>query len=732
MAGITQALRTAQSGLLVNQQTLNVVSQNIANVNSPGFSRKIVRTESRVVAGIGSGVQIGDIVRQVDEGLLKSVRLELAELNALTVQEDFFARTQDLFGAPGDNSSLSHFVEDFSSALELLTVSPDKSLEQAEVIRRAQDLTQKFQDMSATIQELRLQADVAVAANVTEMNKIVGQIDQLNDDIISNSSVGRDTTDLRDQRDQQIDRLAELVDIRFFFRADGDVVVFTSGGRTLVDTIPPTITHTAAATVAATTTAAEGDIAGIFVGNVEPRNDITNELRGGQLKGLVDLRDTILPNLQSQLDELSAELRDTVNQIHNRGVSFPGAQTYSGTRIFVRPAEQTIKLDPTASVDDVTLALFDSNGDQTASTTLNTIMVAGGFSSRGSTNDWTINAVAGEIQTWLRANGAAGATTAVSSAGKLDIKLNSTALNLAFRDETATANGSTLEDAVIAFDANGDNVIDETVTGFSNFFGLNDFFIDNLADNIFESNVLVSSFTTSAATLTFRDSTGTLTGSPLVVAAGTSLTDLATQITNSVTNITAGVVPDGSGVRLRISHDLGSSMTVTQAGADTFLSDIGLHVADVRVASTIAVRSDIAVTPSKITAGVVQFDTARGSSGEYFMSVGESTAIEALAEALSSLNAFDTAGGLAAVNNRFADFAGSIVADNARQAQTNEDDIERQRSLTEALQFKSDTLRGVNVDEEISDLIVFEQAFSAAARVITVIQRMFDSLERVI
>ncbi|MCZ6604672.1 MAG: flagellar hook-associated protein FlgK, partial [Alphaproteobacteria bacterium] len=443
MSGLTQALRTAQSGLLVNQQTLNVVANNIANVNTEGYSRKIVNTESQVLAGIASGVQISEITRRIDEGLLKSIRIELGELNALIVQDNFFARMQDLFGSPENNSSLSHILDEFVASLESLTLSPDKSVEQAEVIRRAEDAILKFQDMSNTIQELRLQADVQIGEIVAQMNEIVANIDQLNDDIISNSSVNRDVSDLRDQRDQQLDLLAQFVDIRFFFRSDGDVVVFTSGGRTLVDTLPPTITHSAASSVSATTTQAEGDIAGIFVGKVQPNNDITNELRGGQLKGLVDLRDEILPNLQSQLDELAAEMRDTFNQIHNRGVSFPGAQDYAGTRIFVRPTEQTLTF---AGTSDTTVTLFDSDGNQTAHTTVRTLIPA---------NTTTIDNLATQLQTWLRANGAASATAVVDSSGKFNIDLNTTLVNLAFRDETETANGSTLQDATINFDADG-------------------------------------------------------------------------------------------------------------------------------------------------------------------------------------------------------------------------------------------------------------------------------------
>lgn len=720
MASITQALRTAQSGLLVNQQTLNVVANNIANVNTPGYSRKVVTAESQVIVGVGAGVSISEISRRVDEGLLKSLRIELGKLNNLTVQKEFYARTQDLFGSPEDNTSLSHIMDSFVLSLESLALFPDTSVQQADVIRRAQDTTQIFQDMSNTIQELRLQADVQITEKVVDMNAIVARIDILNDDIIKNSSARRDVSDLRDQRDIQLDLLSTYIGIRFFFRSDGDVVVFSSGGRTLVDTIPPKVTHTAAATISATSTHSSGNIAGIFVGNVEERNDITDELSEGQLKGLVDLRDNILPSLQSQLDEMVAELRDVINQIHNRGVPFPGSQDYTGSRTFIRPTEQTLAYSGTS---DTRVTLFDSAGNQTAQTTVRTLL---------SGNNSTITNAATVLQTWLRANGAATANVIVNGSGKFNIDLNTTLVNLAFRDETATANGSIHQDATINFDANGDAVTDEVITGFSNFLGLNDFFVNNLADNIYESNVLVSSFTTSASTLTFRDSSGTLTGSPLTVAAALSLKDLATLITNNVTNITASVVPDGAGVRLRISHDQGSSITVTQASANTFLTDIGMHKADTRIASTLNVRADIISQPSKISTGAVQWDANINRAGEYFLSRGENSVVEALAAALTKTNSFDTAGGLPTVQQTFSEFAASIVAENSRLANTNKINGDRQRALTESIQLKSDSSRGVNLDEEMSNLIIFEQAFNASARVIAVVQRMLEALENIV
>lgn len=737
MGTLTLALRTAQSGLLANQQALDVTSRNISNVNTEGYSRKVVTFENSALVGAGSGVNISEIMRSVDEGLLKSVRIESSELNNLSVQDTFWDRLQDLFGTPEANTSLSHTITEFSEAIESLVTSPNNALEHTEVVRRAQDMTEQLKEMSLAIQELRLQADQKLADVAIEINSLVNEIDTLNDDIIASGSVSRETSDLKDQRDLKISRLSELIDIRYFSRTDGDVVIFTTSGRTLVDTVPPAVTHLSASAVTPTTTHAEGDFGGFFIGvSTNPANDATEDIRDGQAKGLVDIRDSVLPNLQSQLDELASKLRDTVNQVHNRGVSFPGATDYNGTRNFIDPTVQKIYLDPTNSVDDVTIALFDTTGNESAHTTLNTIMTNAGFSSRGSGNDWHITDIAATMQSWLRNNGASGATVSATS-GKFNIALNTTSVGLAFRDETATADGSSFGDAAISYDANGDDVVDETATGFANFFGLNDFFVDNLADNVWETDVLSSTYavtSSTASTLTFRDAANGVINT-LTLSAGDTLSDIVTAIANDTTLnqlITADVVPDGSGVRLRISHNNGSSMQITQATGNTFLTDTGMDLADVRVSSTLSVRTDIINTPSKISVGTPQWDSTLGVSGEYLMSVAEDTVAVALAQALNGSTSFDVSGGLPTSASTFAERAASIIATNATLANTHERNSDAQRSLTESLELQFESERGVNLDEEMANLIVFEQAFASSARIITTIQRMFDALERVI
>ena len=824
MAGsLTLALRTAQSGLLVNQQALDIVANNIANVNSPGYSRKTISTSPQIVEAAGAGVKLAEIQRQIDQNLLKSLRIERGSLNALTVQKTFYDRVQQLFGSPADDTSISHVISEFSASLESLADAPDKSLEQSEVVRRANELTLKLSDMTTTIQELRAQADFEISQVVTEANKLITSIGDLNDKLIRNQTTGQDLSDLKDQRDQDIDSLSDIIDLRVFFRADGDAVLFTSGGRTLVDNVPVTLTHSFATSVDATVTAAEGDIGGIFAGTQVAGNDITSDIRSGKLKGLIDLRDSVLSGLQSQLDELAAETRDAFNLVHNRGAPFPGSQEYNGTRTIVSSANQKITFSGAA---DTRLSLFDSNGNQTQTTTVRTLLTPGGtataertsvvvtlgtpdvgdvyrntingtavdttviagetlasltarivsdinasgvagavtasvgtlagevvivtdtagttFTTVGSLptdpdgdgtitvtagGPFTVDAVATAIQTWLNTDSALSGATAAVSSSKLKIGLNNTTRNLVFRDEIQTKLGATAGDATILFDANFDNTTDETVSGFSNFFGLNDFFVDGLPDSILESDVAAANFKTSAAaTLTFNDSGGVLTGSPLAIAAGQSLSQVATTITNAVTNVTASVVPDGDGQRLRIAHDNGTSLVVTQT-AGTLLTDIVMHVADVRVAGVLSVRSDIVSTPANIASAVMQFDTIKNLTGEYIMSVADDTNAQSLANTWTSNNSFNQAGGLANLNIPFAEYGAAIVARNASLADENTSRRNFQQSLTDNLQGRSDNLRGVNLDEELAQLILFEQAFSAAARVIATIQEMFDALE---
>ena len=147
-------------------------------------------------------------------------------------------------------------------------------------------------------------------------------------------------------------------------------------------------------------------------------------------------------------------------------------------------------------------------------------------------------------------------------------------------------------------------------------------------------------------------------------------------------------------------------------------------------ASTIEVRSDMVANPSLVSRGTMQWDESRTPSGAYALSSGDNTAIQQMAAALSSTATFGAAGRLPAMNAGLADYATSLISDASTLAAETSSASEFQQNLVDNLRQKSDSVRGVNLDEELSNLMLYEQSYSAAARVVQAIKEMFDVLDR--
>ncbi|HYN39591.1 MAG TPA: flagellar hook-associated protein FlgK, partial [Rhodospirillales bacterium] len=601
-----------------------------ANANTSGYSRQIVNQERRTFAGAGAGVQLGPITRQVDQGLLTELRLESGRQQASAAKSGILSRVQDLFGTPENDGSLAHLLADLQGAVESLAMAPQGALEQRAMVRAAQDVALSLRQSSATLQSLRREADAQISAGVREINGLLQSVSELNDTIVRNGATGQSVTDLEDNRETKLDRLAQLIDIRVVDRGrNGDIVVFTAAGRTLLDGDPVTFHHATASNLDASVDHASGMIDGITIGDPDTGNDVTLELRSGELAGLIESRDRTLPELQTALDELAARLRDDANAVHNRGVG-PGLATMSGSRSFDDPATAAITFGGTT---DTALVLLDAAGNEVAQTTVRTLLDdPGATGDPASTGDAT--ATVAELRTAL--DGAlAGRVTARLVDGRLELSA-APGLTLALRDQSASTRGAAPEDATIGFDADGDGGIDQTARGFSAFFGLNDLFVDHQ----------------------------------------------------------------------------------------------GPQVARTGVAANIDVRADIAADPSRVARGALQWDGGRLPAGRYTLAPGDDTVIQQLATTLAAGSSLAAAGRLPATSMTLTAYATTLISDASVQAADTEEDARFRSELVASLKQKSDSVRGVNIDEELSDLMLYEQAYSAAARVIKVVQEMFDTLER--
>ncbi|MBF0093228.1 MAG: flagellar hook-associated protein FlgK [Alphaproteobacteria bacterium] len=727
---LTLGLGAAVSGLMTSQNGLDLISQNIANVNTPGYTRKEFNQVSRVLSGRGAGVEVGLPTREVDQGLMRSILKEGATLSGYQTLDQFYTRIQDLFGTPETNSSVAHIVSALGDELESLAVSPDKSTAQASAIDAAVRTAEKLNSLSTDIQDLRALADRNIEDSILSVNSLLTDISNLNNKIVHDLATKRGAADLEDKRDEALKKLSSIIDVQSFARENGAVVVYTTSGATLVDNSAITVTHTALTSVNAMQTAANSDFTGIKVSGV----DITADVRLGSMKSAIDLRDKLLPNMQAELDELARNMRDQFNQIHNRGTSYPDMPNkMTGTRTLIEPATSTVKM----SAGDTVVTLFDSSGAQYATTTVKTLIGAGAVVVDDGTG---VTGVAGALQTWLRAQaGTATATVEVDANGKFAIDLKTTTYGIGFRDEAVVVtgevigSGATRQDATVQFNADTGNGagVDETVSGFANFFGLNDMFVAERTNSTWDSQIMSATDVTGAGgTLDFRISTGSI--GTIVIGATDKLSDIATRINANTTLsavVKATVIPEGGGYRLRLANIAGNEMQVTETTGSATLTNIGLTKSAAGLASLFAVRSEINAAPSKMSRGAVLYNS---DTLKYYVSAGDNTTANQLSDLSTTPVSFRVAGDISGTSRTFADHAATFVSLAASATASNQTALEYQKGLHDALTQKSAEISAVNLDEELSKLMMYEHAYAAAAKVISTTQQMLDVLNSLI
>ncbi len=717
---ITLALGAAISGLQTSQKGLDSVSRNIVNVNTDGYTRKVFLQESQILAGRGVGVRAAGLVRNVDESLLKDIRREAAVAGALNSQQTYYARIQDTFGTPEDNTSISHAISELGKSFEALGVDVSSLTQAMNTVQSGQDIADQFKRMTEMVQDLRLEADRAIEADVLKVNNLLSQIDTLNAEIIRNENTFLDTGDLKDQRDQALTALSDLMDITYFTRDSGEVIILTTSGRSLLDKSPATLSHQAV-----TQTSSELTYDG---GNFNPLSldgfDITRQTTKGAIGGYLDMRDSVLPAIQSELDELSVRMKEALNQAHNRGTSYPDlAQEFNGTRRFIDSGNQTINI---AGGGDVKFVLYNEDGTQAAASSLVT--------------EWT-GATSGSIDSVVSAlnnffgsyKGSAVTWASVDSEGQLNIDIPSTeTIGFAMRDETSTGEPG---DITIQYDADssGGGIYEETVSGFSNFFGLNDFFTNAGKNDLYDSDIVSPNWkanTTSGITIGVE-------GAPSIATVAISPEDTISSIVSKINNdpalqaqnIKASVEYEGSGVRLRILQNDGKEMVVSESTSAGVLSRIGVKPSKAGAAHDLTVRQDLKSDSARLSRGILQ---RNDDTGQYILASGDNTVANQMAAVFTSTVDFGEAGKLSAGSLTLSEYASSILSQSSTAANRNQTQLLTQTTLTQSLALKQGEVSGVNLDEELSQLMIYQQAYTAAARVITTTQTLFDVLNNVI
>jgi len=324
---LTQALSTALSGLQVNQASISMVASNVANADTPGYTRKVVNQVS-IGAGSSIGVRVSDIQRQIDLYIQRQLRVENAGASYADTRAQMYSQLQEIYGQPGSDTSLESVYNSFTSALQVLSTSPDDPGARTAVVNSAQLLTQQLNQLSGSIQGQRANAELAIADGVNRANEAMKQIASLNQQIAGSTPGDSATQALQDQRDSYIDQLSQLMDINVMAGDRGQVSIFTSSGTQLVGAQAAQLSFDAVGTITpASQWSANPSQRGVGTIMLIPPSGAPVDLiqnrsiRSGTIAAYLQMRDQDLVQAQNQLDALAAGMAQALSDKTTAGTA---------------------------------------------------------------------------------------------------------------------------------------------------------------------------------------------------------------------------------------------------------------------------------------------------------------------------------------------------------------------------------------------------------------------------
>lgn len=699
MSGLSSILNIANSGLQTAQTGLRTVSDNVSNVDTPGYIRKVADQQSVSTGGRGSGVDIVAIRLAADKFLQAAGLQASAQSGAAAAKSDALDQAQALFGDPNDATSFFSQLNTVFSGFAALS-SDSTTATRGAALAQVQSYFDQATSISGGLRTLSDQTDTKIVDDVSTANDLIKQIDTLNADISRSRVLGRDTTGAQNQQSGLVDQLSQLLTVKVGDDGSGNLVLRTSGGIALTGSTGPS-------TLSYDTSSGSGQL------QVTPSGGVAQALPGdglsGALKGLVDLRNTDLPTLGAQLGELVSGAAEALNAAHNASASTPASASLSGRSTWLSASEAFSGLSGKTTVD-----IVDASGAVQRKVDLDfsagTISVNGGAPST-----FTAAGFPGALNTALGGSGSA----SFGPDGKLTISATGAGNGVAIADDATTPSA-------------------KAGRGFSDFFGLNDLVVASEPTN-------AATGTTSASAANFTGSLNVrLTGADgtpfkdVTVNTGAAATvgDLVTALNASTTGVglygsfalddatgkLAFTAAPNSGVTLSVVSDA-SQRGTGGPGVSTFF-----NIGDVQRATradAFSVRGDLLADPSRLSIAHLDPTVAVGGTALY---TSDASGADALAQAGRRTVSFETAGGLAGGAQQLSSYSAGVssaIANRAAAAATAQSSAAAVAS--EAVTRRS-AVEGVNLDQELTSMTTYQQAYNASARLIQTARDMFDAL----
>lgn len=318
--GLNSAFNIGRKGLNVSLAGLNVTGNNIANVNTEGYSRRRVDISAsvpqRLPQGIfGTGVEIDRVTRFRNEVADRQLRRQNEDLGLHEKLEDALRQIETIINEPAESNGIRGMLQQFFDNFHELANDPESGTTREVVRQHALVLTEAFnridQQLDILSKDIRLELDDKVGV----VNDLANDIADLNTKILVSENIGQAANDLRDERDRKLDELSKLVNLYYKETSNGTMNV-SIGGRTLVSN------GISLANFILEDYSEGGEIGTRVIGETD---NVELQVARGELRGLQDVRNEIIPEYKSLLDQLASQFIESVNNLHNRGVGIQGS-----------------------------------------------------------------------------------------------------------------------------------------------------------------------------------------------------------------------------------------------------------------------------------------------------------------------------------------------------------------------------------------------------------------------
>ncbi len=696
---INGIMDAAVGSLQAYATALQVTSNNVSNVNTPGYSRREVTFETTVVDGQAVGIEIGEVRRIVDTFLQSEVISASSSAAYYEVQATLHGCLQGLLGSPDSSVTLAARFDEVFGNFASLAVNPEDSARRLGSLEDLQSLASDISRLADQLQALRGDADRRIAGEVDMVNAALERVHALNPEIAQQKLVGGDSSILEDQRARAIEEIAATMDIRFVESEAGAISIFTRSGLTLLDASLRQLKYDPAATI--DTTSRFGTLT---VNSLNPDgtlaatgSDLYPKLRSGSIKGLVDMRNIKLPELAAELGTLAGTLIDQMNAVHNAYSAVPPPQTLTGVNT------GSLTTDAHGFTGKTTFAVLDANNQISSQVTID--FTGGGFTTLAN----VITAVN------------AGLTGATMSLTNGVLTLGATA---------GTDGVAILDDATTPSSRGG--------RGFSHFFGMNDL--------LTAREVPKAETGLTGASVHGFGSTGAV-GIQVIGPGGQVATTVNLDFTTPYADVNAVISALNTGLAgiATVALDANGRMTTTfQNGYENYdfhvatdttnrgttsisfsnFFDIGGHyVMDVALSMKVVPR----VLTDTTQLATAKLNLAPGA-GQPALSMGDNSGMMAMQALETAAVSIAPAGAIATFAGQISQYAATFLSHAGQEAARAEGLSQDRKVLRDEIMARRDSISGVNLDEELANMIIFQNAYNAAARMITTANEMYEIL----